>query len=131
LADDDALVKAAKQSNGTFGLVSQVRDGQPRPEEELKGLRMTLIDGKYTVTRDKEFVSSGTFKVVAVKDGLRQIEGTAERGENAGTTRKQISKQEGDKLTICRTLDGQEFPSEFASKPGSGHILSVWVREKP
>lgn len=42
-----------------------------------------------------------------------------------------ISKQEGEKLTTCRTPEGQEFPREFASKPGTGHVLSVWMREKP
>jgi uncharacterized protein (TIGR03067 family) len=129
--DEDALAKAAKESNGTFRLVSQLTDGQPRPEEEMKGLRMILSDGKWTVTRDNEFVSSGTFKVVAVKDGVRQVEGATDKGENAGRSSKHISKQEGDKLTICRAPEGLEIPREFASKPGTGHVLSVWMREKP
>ena len=129
--DEDALVKAAKESNRTFRLVSQVTDGEPRPEEEFKNLRMTLSDGKWTITRGDEFVSSGTFKVVALKDGVRQVEGTVVKGEDAGRSSKHVSKQEGEKMTICRALEGKEFPGEFASKPGRGHVLSVWIREKP
>ena len=129
-ADEDALVKAGKESYGTFRLVSQTIDGKTTPEEKFKGLQMTVSNGKWTTTRDGEFFNSGSYKIVALNDGVRQVDGIVEKGEEAGRSRKHIAKQEGEKLTICREPEGKEFPSEFASKPGTGYVLSVWMREK-
>lgn len=128
--DKETLADAAKSSFGTFRLVKRIEDGEKIPEDEIKDIHMTLSDGKWTASKNDEVFSQGTFKVVAVKDGVRQVEGTEFKGEHAGRTRKHISKQEGEKLTICHGPEGEEFPSEFASKPGSGCTLNVWMRVK-
>jgi uncharacterized protein (TIGR03067 family) len=129
--DDDAISKATKEANGVWKRVSLIEDGKPVSEEEHQGVRMALRDGKWTFQRNGEVTGEGTFKIVTLKNGVRQAEITVEKGKNAGTMGKHISKIEGDKLTICWTSDNQEFPTEFASKPGSGQVLVVWMREKP
>jgi uncharacterized protein (TIGR03067 family) len=92
---------------------------------------MVLNDGKWTTTRGEEEVNSGAFKIVAIEDGVQQVETMPATGEYAGKPGRHLSKLEGNKLTLCRTADNQKLPTEFSSKPGSGHRLSVWVREKP
>jgi uncharacterized protein (TIGR03067 family) len=129
--DDDAISKATKEANGVWKRVSLIEDGQPAPDEEHQGVRLILREGKWTTKRNDEVVGEGTFKIVAVKIGVNQVESTIEKGENAGATGKHISKIEGDKLTVCRTSDSKELPTEFASQPGSGQVLVIWMREKP
>jgi hypothetical protein len=36
----------------------------------------------------------------------------------------------GDTYTACIGCPGAEWPSEFASRPGSGHVLEVLRRQK-
>jgi uncharacterized protein (TIGR03067 family) len=129
--DDDEISKATKSVNGVWKRVSLIEDGQPAPDEEHQGVLMTLRDGKWTTKRNDEVVSEGTFKIVAIKNGVRQVEAIVEKGENAGATGKHISKIEGDKLTVCRTSDSKELPTEFTSQLGSGQVLVVWMRDQP
>lgn len=49
-------------------------------------------------------------------------------GPNAGETLRQIFKHEGDVLIACTAPLGAARPTEFTSRPGSGHSLSVWLR---
>jgi uncharacterized protein (TIGR03067 family) len=55
---------------------------------------------------------------------------TFTEGESKGKVSLGIYKIEDDRLTICRAAPGTDRPSEFASKPGSGHTLMVYERVK-
>ena len=51
-------------------------------------------------------------------------------GANAGQTYLGIYQIEGDARKVCFAPPGKDRPTEFASKPGSGHILVAFEREK-
>ncbi len=84
----------------------------------------TTVDG-WTVTAGGKLYSKGTAKV----DPNSPLESdvTYNEGHLAGKTLRQISKIEGDVLIACI---GAERPTEFKSKAGGGHTLSVWIRVK-
>jgi hypothetical protein len=52
-------------------------------------------------------------------------------GPLAGRTLRGIYEIEGDTQKVCLPLEeGAGRPKEFTSKPGSGHLLQVFKREK-
>lgn len=53
---------------------------------------------------------------------------TVGEGPNAGQTFRQIFTVVGDVLVACNGEPGAPRPAAFASRPGSGTTLSVWVR---
>jgi uncharacterized protein (TIGR03067 family) len=128
--DKAEVKKLYKISNGTWKLVSSIKDGTPTPAEEFKDLRMELKNGTWTTRRGKEVTGVGTYELISVKKGYRVFRTKALKGKNAGQKGQHISKIEGDTLTVCHPTSGKDAPKEFSSKKGSGHVLNVWKRVK-
>jgi uncharacterized protein (TIGR03067 family) len=61
----------------------------------------------------------------------KTIDVTFSDGPEKGKTSYGIYELEGDTYKVCIGLTGKPRPAEFASKPGSGHVLEVLKREKP
>jgi len=129
-ADNAAIQKAYKETNGTWKLVSSVKDGTPTPAEEFKDLQMELKNGTWTTRRGKEVTSVGAYKIVSIKKGYRVVTTKVIKGKDPGKAGRHISKSEGDTLTVCHTADGKDAPKDFTSKKGSGNVLNVWKRVK-
>lgn len=127
-ADKELNEKVHKVTNGIWKPVSIIKDGVRSPEEEIKDIRMELKDGTWTARKGDVVFGKGTFTVESLKDGYRIISGKVTMGENKGKESKHISKNEGDTLTICHPGDGEDLPTEFSSKKGSGRRLAVWKR---
>jgi uncharacterized protein (TIGR03067 family) len=60
-----------------------------------------------------------------------EIDCTYEKGPKAGRTSKGIYEVEGNNLTICLSPPGEDRPTKFVSKKGSGRLLLVLKRQKP
>lgn len=129
--DDDAIKKAMKEREGSWKVVSRVADGMKASDEEVKGVRVVTKGDKFTISRDKEVLAEGTYKIVALDKNVRKVDVTATKGKNAGKISKQIYKIEGDTMTVCTAPAEKDRPTEFESKPGTGHILTVLKRENP
>lgn len=129
-ADKELNEKVHQVTNGTYQLVSSTEDGVKKTDDEIKDVYMELKGGTWTVRHEKAVIGKGTFTILSEKDGYRIVSGKVTLGENKGKESKHISKNEGDTLTICHPGEGEELPTEFSSKKGSGRRLSVWKRVK-
>jgi uncharacterized protein (TIGR03067 family) len=122
---EEAADEVAK-FNGTWQLISAVRDGRETPAEVVSKIRVVIKDGKHSVHFGDD---------VAVKEIPFAVDATKEPKESTDTlpdskTIKGIYKLQGDMLTSCVAEPDKERPTEFASKPGSGHTLRVFKRVK-
>lgn len=123
-ADDAAIDKAIKASEGTWKFVSKVNDGEKTSTDQLKRLRLVIKGKTWTLYRDGELFWKGTRRIVSVGKAFRKAVITTSNGK----TWKNIARLEGDKLTTCRALDGKTYPTKFTS---AGHKLTVYKRVKP
>jgi uncharacterized protein (TIGR03067 family) len=130
LARDDEGKKEKDKLNGTWSVVSIERDGKKREGDEVKGFKLVLQDGKYTlVTGDRSI--EGTYKVNASRDP-KAIDATRTSGKDKDQVLLGVYKLEDEKLSMCFNGPGKEDrPKEFSAKEGSGHTLYVLKREKP
>lgn len=85
----------------------------------------TVSEGGWTVTVDGKLFSKGISKRDPQFPNHWDV--IYAQGPLAGLTGKKIEKIEGDIMIAC---EGEKRPTEFKSKPGSGHTLSVWIRVK-
>ena len=110
---------------GTWLASTAELGGKPFPEEVRKSIKLTIKDGKYTVTVGKT-PDHGTSKLdPSAKPKAMDITGT--EGPNKGKTFQAIYELDGDTLKIAT---GKERPSGFKSKPGSGIAVVVYKRDK-
>jgi uncharacterized protein (TIGR03067 family) len=120
--DSDAI-------QGTWLASAAEIGGKPFPEEVRKSIKLTLKDGKYTVTLGNSR-DQGTIKLdPSAKPKALDITGTD--GPNKGRTILAIYALNGDTLTICYDLSGKSRPTEFKTTEGSQLFLVTYQREKP
>lgn len=122
---DEAAIKAELQRlDGTWQLVSAVKDGKETPRDIVTKIRVVIKDGKHSV-------------YFGDKAAVKEIPFVADPGNNPATTVDTlpngqkilgIYKLNGDMLTSCVAEPDRERPTEFASRPGSGHTLRVFRR---
>jgi len=108
---------------GTWRMVAVIVDGKDLPPGS--STQNIVTEDGWTVTMNGDFYSKGTSKhdpQFPNHSDVKYVEGAL-----AGTTLKQISKIEGDVMIACA---GEKRPTEFTSKAGTAHTLSVWIRVK-
>ena len=126
--DADAIKKDRKQMTGTWRPTSYEKDGKKSPAEQLEKTRTIFgADGKVMVQRDGKTIVEGNINIDPTKKP-KQSEGTFTEGELKGKTLG-IYEIDGDNMRICYALPGKDRPTEFSSKPGSGHVFVVYKRE--
>jgi uncharacterized protein (TIGR03067 family) len=131
LAQDEATKKDMNQIQGSWRLVSRERDGKADPADVIKDILMTHKGDAFTFNQSSSGAGAtkGTFKLDASKSP-KAIDRIPADGPQKGKTLMGIYKLEGDTLTLCVSVEGKDRPMEFAAKPKSGLVLSVWKREK-
>jgi uncharacterized protein (TIGR03067 family) len=125
--DEDPVRREYARFKGTWKFVSMEMDGK-KLEEQLKEARMTLDGDRFTVVAGG-VTFRGQFKVDPAKKP-RQIDVFYEEGPEKGKTSRGIYELEGDTYKVCIGLVGKERPTEFVTRPGSGHVLQVLERVK-
>jgi uncharacterized protein (TIGR03067 family) len=119
-----------KKMTGKWRLVSFTRDGKATPQEVVASTRTVFeADGTYTVRRDGQVAVKAKVKLDASKNP-KHTDVEYVEGELKGKTVLGIYKLEGDTATFCHAPPGQPRPTEFASKPGTGHVLIVNKRDQ-
>lgn len=125
-ADETAVKDDWKQLEGAWQLVSAVKDGQETAPDVVKKIRVVIRDGKHTVYfGDEPAVKEIPFTVNPATTPKSTVDTLPDGKQIRG-----IYKIEGDKLISCVAEADKPAPTEFASKPGSGHTLRVFQRMK-
>ena len=128
--EDDAIKKDRKLMAGTWRVISYEKDGKKTPAEQLEKTRSIFsADGKAMVQREGKTIIKGNFKIDPTKKP-KQSEATYTEGELKGKTVLGIYEVDGDSMRICFSISGKDRPTEFSSKPDSGHVLIVYKRDK-
>src|SRR6266581_404332 len=117
-----------KMIEGTWLPVEAELGGQKFPDEVLKTLKLTMSDGKYTVTVGEK-IDKGTVKLEpTTKPKAMDITGTD--GPNKGKTFPAIYELTSDTLRICYDLAGKTRPTEFKTSKDTQQFLVSYKREK-
>jgi uncharacterized protein (TIGR03067 family) len=128
--ENQAIKQDRKKYEGTWRAVSLAVDGNKAAAQDAQ--KITVInhgDGTWVVRADGKEVWKGTSRIDPMKQP-KAIDFVPTEGMDAGQTFLGIYEIDRDTRKLCFAPPGKDRPAEFASKPGSGHILVVFEREK-
>lgn len=125
-ADDDAIKAEIKNFEGSWQLISAVKDGVETPEDVVKKIRVIIKDGHHTVYFGDDVVA----KEIAFTIDITKTPKTTVDNLPEGKQIKGIYKIDGDTLTSCVSEIGKDHPTEFSAKAGTGKTLRVFKRIK-
>ncbi|HEV3081763.1 MAG TPA: TIGR03067 domain-containing protein [Gemmataceae bacterium] len=125
---EDQRKKDQETIQGDWAQQSMVVDGARVPDDEAQALFRSMKDDKYTIYQFKKVIGKGTFKLDASRKP-KTIDATTTAGGRS-LTLLGVYELDGDSLKLCFAPPGKPRPSDFTSKKGSEHRLSVWEREK-
>ncbi len=128
-ANDDAAKKDLEKFQGNWTLISAEQNGEKTPQGEVKKLKLTIQANKFVLQKDSVVISEGTFSLDPAKKP-KEINETVTTGPNKGKVFLAIYEIDDQHHKICFAAAGKERPTVFSSKPGSGHLLQVWKRDK-
>lgn len=117
---------------GTWSLVSAVRDGKDVPDDEVRRTRLIIKGDTFAFPEDSTVGTgpSGTFKIDPSQTP-KAIDATPASGPHKGETWLGIYEIEGDLYKVGFAPSGKPRPTQFVSEPGNGHLHSVWRRVTP
>jgi uncharacterized protein (TIGR03067 family) len=119
-------VKTARDFEGTWQLVSAITDGKPTPADIVSKIHVVIKDGKHSVYFKEEVLAHQIpFKVDTTRTPFEATDTLPD-----GKVIKGIYKLDDNTLTSCVAQPGKDRPTEFASKPGTGHTLRTFKRAK-
>jgi len=129
-ASEDKVAKEEfEKLEGGWVLISAMKDGKSLPEKEIKSLRVTMNSNRFQLEQDGRLIAEGTFTVNAARTP-NEINESHTAGRSKGKTYLAIHEIDGDQQKLCFADAGKPRPTEFSSKPGSGHLLQIWKRER-
>jgi uncharacterized protein (TIGR03067 family) len=127
--NEDAAAKDLKRMEGDWVVVSMEVDGMKVPDEDAMAYFRSVKGDQYTVSRYRKVAGKGTIKLDVTKKP-RAIDALPGGAGGEGKSLLGIYEFDGNKLKLCFARPGAARPTEFSSKEGSGHNLTVWQREK-
>jgi uncharacterized protein (TIGR03067 family) len=122
-AKEDAAKKDRERLQGTWSVVSAERGGEKVPEAQAQKMKLEIKGDTVTVQTGKGS-EEATFKLDPTQKPAA-IDITSAEKKWLG-----IYQLEGDALKVCWS-DGDQRPTEFASKAGTRIRFMTLKRDKP
>ena len=130
IANEETVAKELQAFKGTWRLSSKEEDGKKFSEEEIKDIIGTGDGlGKFSVRRGDKVIGEATVKLDPTKKPKR-IDVSFTEGQHKGQTLLGIYEIDSDAFRVCVARAGDERPTDFSTKAGSGRTLIVYKREK-
>jgi uncharacterized protein (TIGR03067 family) len=127
---ESAATKELKKLTGTWQAETYALNGQKASADDLKKVSLVITaDGKAKVLND----GKATLQAIIKLDPTRKpkaIDITFTEGRLKGEVAQGIYELKGDTFRLCRAVPGKDRPTEFSSKPNSGHALMTYNRVK-
>ena len=129
-AKEEASAKELQAFKGTWRMISKEVDGKKFSEEEIKDVIATTDgSGRCWVRRRDKLIGEGTAKFDPTTKP-KTVDVTFTEGEHKGQTVLGIYEIDSDAFRVCVARPGDDRPTEFSAKAGSGRTLIVYKREK-
>ena len=125
----DAVKKDMAQLQGEWTMVSGEIDTQAMPADLLKDSKRVAKGDETTVTIGGMLFMKAKFTIDPSKKP-KTIDYMMTEGLTKGKTQLGIYELDGNTVKFCFAKPGQDRPTEFVTKEGSGRTLSMWKREK-
>jgi uncharacterized protein (TIGR03067 family) len=125
----EALITAGRQElAATWQAVSYALNGNIASDDDMKKIQLVIdAEGKTSAWREGKVFIASTTRIDPTREPMT-IDLTFTAGDPKGANSLGIYQIEGDLLTICRAAPGEERPTEFSSKSGSGHTLMSYKK---
>jgi uncharacterized protein (TIGR03067 family) len=95
----------------------------------VKSAKLTIVGDAYTVQLGELGVKKGTQKLDATKKP-KQIDAQDAEGPTVGSNHGIYEFTTDGDFRVCFAAPGKDRPTEFATKPGSGHFMHLWRKAK-
>ncbi|HEX3152047.1 MAG TPA: TIGR03067 domain-containing protein [Gemmataceae bacterium] len=125
----DAVKKDLAQLEGEWSMVSGEREGQAIPEQYLKSGTRTFKDGVVTVKFGDMLLMTAKVTLDASKSP-KTVDYDVTDGMFKGKKQLGIYELDGDTAKFCFANPGDERPTSFKTKAGSGQTSTVWKKSK-
>jgi uncharacterized protein (TIGR03067 family) len=125
---DESKADLAKMQ-GEWSMVSGSADGFEIPDEIRATAKRVCKENETVVTFGTQLILQATFTVDPTKKP-KTIDYKATDGPTKGKTHLGIYEIDGNTIRYCFAAPDAERPSDFTSKPGERHTLSVWKRKE-
>lgn len=129
--DNDAA-KDLQKLQGSWVLASGEKDGKKLADEDVKRSKITWR-GKEALVATPHQSKERIRATVTLDPGKtpRQMDWVRVEGPYAGKSMHAIYEfVSEDEYRICFAPAGKDRPTEFRTRPGTGHMLHVWKRVK-
>ena len=112
---------------GTWQLVSAMKDGKPLPEDKVKQTTIMFKGNKFRFPGLADYATSqeGTIKLNESKTPNEMDATSTENEVMLG-----IYRLEESGYKVCFAPPGKPRPTEFSSTPQNGYIIQSWQRKQ-
>jgi uncharacterized protein (TIGR03067 family) len=126
---DDATKKDLERLQGDWAGVQMIRNGVKVTDDEIQVIFRTIKGNESTLLLFDKALLKETFTIDATKKP-KTIDVVSPMGPDKAKSMLGIYEIDDRTLKICLAEPGKARPTDFAAKAGSGHVLTVWEREK-
>jgi uncharacterized protein (TIGR03067 family) len=117
-----------KAMEGTWTVEAVEAGGQPVDSDDIKAI-VVKITGDHYEAKLKDGSEAGTLKLDETQKP-KTMDATKTEGFEAGKMIKAVYEISGDTMRVCYNFEGEDRPTELATRDGSKWVLVTYKREK-